>query len=136
MSKQTDQYDPRRATPETVAKCVQALLDSCTGFADTQCPEYVRLLRAECRLPTRARAEVDAEIASECREYHARVERGDGQPPSWNGMTQGWVNRMNALCAERTAPEGPCACESSGLPRGGPGHPERCHGCPKRSEGT
>ncbi len=91
--------------------------------------------RAQAMPNLRTLAEVNAEIASECREYHHRISRADGQAPSWNGMTQGWVDRMNALCAEPTAPEGPCACESSGLPRGGPGHPERCHGCPKRSAG-
>lgn len=75
-----------------------------TGARAIAVRESLAAYRAELA-PLRTRAEVDAEMVAECREYYDRIWRPDGCEPQWDGMTRGWVDRMNQLCREPTAPE-------------------------------
>lgn len=122
------EFDPSRAKPETVREPCAALDDyeRRVDDIDTLEPEGKRLSaaldgwRSECRIPLRTRAEVDAEIAQECRDYYERVTRGDGssyradnKPPQWDALTSGEVERLNRLCREPTSDSGPSSVDAA-----------------------
>jgi len=102
-----DRFDPARAKPETLHRLARAV-DAWYGHDSTEeqpgwCEDSKEMLRAvvqlraECRVPLRTRAEVDAEIADWIR---SAVESKLHINPTWE--------RVEQLCAEPTA-EAPCS---------------------------
>jgi hypothetical protein len=146
----TDRYDLSRVSRETLERLASAVprwwSDEEPQHQPKHAPETtevinaIRAVRSESRVPQRTRSEVDAEIATECREYHHRVTcNGPNHiEPNWDGMTSGWVARMNELCSEPTVEREPergnplvritWQCGSCGWGYFGP-LKEECPGC-------
>src|SRR4029078_8073659 len=94
------EFDPSRARPETVRELIEA------PYASGEMYRAHQQLRSECLIPLRARAEVDAEIAT-----IVRVAFGAGSVQVRSGAVN-MTARIEALCDEPTSDSGPSSVDA------------------------